>query len=87
MPFNPLQTSWLFIGPAGLVFERPELIRSVSAPVVPALQTGYLPLGNVTTMSIEQRSPVCRGFKSANLRGLLFARKAEGRQTQPQQSQ
>ena len=41
--------------PAGLVFENTETLLTQKARITPALQTGYMPLGNLTKMTDDER--------------------------------
>ena len=41
--------------PAGIVLETAEQVRAVKDKTIPALQTGYMPLGNLTQMKEEER--------------------------------
>ncbi|WP_420589420.1 urate hydroxylase PuuD [Bacterioplanoides sp.] len=50
-PTNPAFAS----APAGIVLETAEQVRAVKDKTIPALQTGYMPLGNLTQMKEEER--------------------------------
>jgi uncharacterized membrane protein len=41
--------------PAGIILETPEQALAVKDKMIPALQTGYMPLGNLTQMTAEER--------------------------------
>ena len=50
-PTNPGFAS----APAGIVMESAEQVLAVKDKTIPALQTGYMPLGNLTAMTDEER--------------------------------
>lgn len=50
-PTNPGFAS----APAGIVLESAEQVLAVKDKTIPALQTGYMPLGNLTGMTDEER--------------------------------
>ncbi|UTW48768.1 urate hydroxylase PuuD [Bacterioplanoides sp. SCSIO 12839] len=50
-PTNPGFAS----APAGIVMESAEQVLAVKDKTIPALQTGYMPLGNLTGMTDEER--------------------------------
>lgn len=50
-PTNPGFAS----APAGIIYENPGQVLSVKEKMIPALQTGYMPLGNMTGMTDEER--------------------------------
>jgi uncharacterized membrane protein len=41
--------------PAGIILETPEQALAVKDKMIPALQTGYMPLGNLTQMTADER--------------------------------
>ena len=50
-PTNPAFAS----APAGIVLETAEQVRAVKDKTLSALQTGYMPLGNLTQMTEDER--------------------------------
>lgn len=51
VPTNPGFAS----APAGIIYENLGQVLSVKEKMIPALQTGYMPLGNMTGMTDEER--------------------------------
>ena len=41
--------------PAGIIIQTPADIKTHQAKIVPAVQSGYMPLGNITQLSDEER--------------------------------
>jgi uncharacterized membrane protein len=41
--------------PAGIVLEKAEQALALKDKMIPALQTGYMPLGNLTKMTDQER--------------------------------
>ena len=44
--------------PAGIILQTPEDIKTHQAKVVTAVQTGYMPLGNITQLTDEERAQI-----------------------------
>lgn len=44
--------------PAGIIIQTPEDIKTHKAKIVTAVQTGYMPLGNITQLTDEERQQV-----------------------------
>ena len=42
--------------PAGIILQTPENIKTHKAKIVTAVQTGYMPLGNITQLTDEERA-------------------------------
>ncbi len=44
--------------PAGIIIQTPEDMKTWKAKIVTAVQTGYMPLGNITQLTDEERSQI-----------------------------
>jgi uncharacterized membrane protein len=51
---NPINAGFVS-APAGIILETPKQALAVKDKMIPALQTGYMPLGNLTQMTADER--------------------------------
>lgn len=44
--------------PAGIIIQTPADMKTYQAKIVTAVQTGYMPLGNITKLTDEERAQI-----------------------------
>ena len=44
--------------PAGIILQTPEDMKIHKAKIVTAVQTGYMPLGNITQLTDDERAQI-----------------------------